>query len=150
MVKKWILGTLIVLGGSVALIPILVVAGWIFSAHRADNHPETGVSEAHVDWLPPSASNVSYFKAYSYTAYEFNISEDDFVSWAGDKRLTEISDPVSILRFNFPDASFPKAENTAVIANGLWWETPPRGNGGGTQIAFDRDKKTAYFQDSPR
>ena len=150
MLRKWIPRSLIFAGILVFLFPILVIAGWIISAYWSNTHPEIGVNVEQVDWLPSSASNISYFKMYSYTAYEFNITEEDFISWVGDKELAEISDPVSIERFNFPETFFRTEHNTAEIANGLWWETPPRGNGGRTQIAFDRDIETAYYQDNPR
>ncbi len=138
------------LGILILLSPILAISGWLIGAWWSNTHPESGENKSHVDWLPTSASNISYFKTYSYTAYEFNISEEDFIAWTDEENLIEISNPISIERFNFHETYFPSAENTTTVSNGLWWETPPRGNGGGTRIAFDRDTRTAYFQDNPR
>ena len=150
MLKKWIVRILSGVAILMALTPILAFAGWMITAWWSDTHPKSGVAVARVDWLPEFASNISFYKTYSYTAYEFDISEDGFRDWAGNKEMVEITEPVAVERYNFPDTHFPSDENTANISNALWWKTAPRGNGGGTLIAYDRDQGIAYFQDNPR
>jgi hypothetical protein len=43
---------------------------------------EVGENEAIVTWLPKTASNISYYKSYLITAYEFDISAQDFLALA--------------------------------------------------------------------
>ena len=150
MEKKCLSRSLWVLGIVVLLSPFLAVVGWIASAAWSNDHPERGVAEPGVDWLPAGASDVSYFKTYSFSAYEFHISEDGFRAWATEVELCEISAPVSIERYNRWDPQVSSSEQMATITQGLWGETPRRGNGGGTRMVFDRETGTAYFQHSPR
>lgn len=126
---------------------------------------ETGENVESVDWLPTSATNVSFYRSYSFTAYEFDIPESDFVDWAR-WNLKPISKPVSVVRYCYssadvtePDASATQAEwdafeqrydaRRATVADGLYYvnEQP---DGGGVWVAYDRKQGRAYFHTALR
>lgn len=56
------------------------------------------------DWLPlpPSANKISYcrIERFKFTAYEFNLAEEDFLSWFKEYPMNRINRPVQILRYN--------------------------------------------------
>lgn len=133
------------------------------SVFWSNSHPATGENEARVDWLPPEASHVSFYKSYSWTAYEFDIPEAGFRTWASRWQIQDIETPFTITRYKYfttdhpaydpnPEGPFYRfeAEAKATITNGYFYRTPPRGNGGGTYVAYDRDGGRAYFQTNPR
>jgi hypothetical protein len=145
------------------LIFVTVVAcglAFLRAAYIGLTHVETGENVEHVKWLPKSASNVSYLRSYSFTAFEFDISESDFMDWSGWK-LQQISGPVRITRYCFsnhadfgPNPSPEEIEawenrNQALITDGLYYEHR-QSNGGGVRVGYDRDKGRAFFQSSPR
>jgi hypothetical protein len=130
-------------------------------------HFETAENVARVSWLPNAASNVSYYKSYGFTAYEFDISEAEFRKWARRYELNEIGDsPIEVMRYQYvgtyapvrkdnpsliDDAKFAEwaADVQAEVGNGLYF-SERRANGGGVTVAFDRDSRRAYFQSNPR
>jgi hypothetical protein len=144
--------------------PVTILAAWLVPAYWSNKHPEIGEHVDHVNWLPRTASDICYFKAYSNTAYEFNIPENDFVNWAAEHKLSEIHKPFRIERYtqSLTDLSGRPAgrshpswkdyENIGwiTITNGLCYSSPPRGNGGGTYYAYDRVSGRAYYQECPR
>jgi hypothetical protein len=123
---------------------------------------EAAENVARVAWLPESASNISYYRSYNYTAYEFDMSEDEFKKWIW-LSVEPITKPVEVRRHSFITASRPdlgpnptleeleawEAIGTATIVNGLY-HLHRRGNGGGVDVAFDRNKSRVYFQSNPR
>ncbi len=113
-----------------------------------------------VAWLPAEARNISYYRSYSYTAYEFDISEEGFRDWAGYKRwrLSAIEDPVTVLRYNWPIIKSPEnfegiapagTDGKVTIESGLIHHTD-LGAGGGIWVAYDTDAGRAYYQSKPR
>ena len=103
-----------------------------------------------VSWLPPTASNVSYYKSYFFTAYEFNIPEKDFLALAKKKKwhVKAIEEPFPIMRYNYIVESSGE-EKRVYISNGYFFEHRRR-DGGGVSVAFDSIENKAYFQSSPR
>jgi len=148
----------------IALIAIIVVfnpinffliVGW------QDANPEIGMNEKKVSWLPDAATNVSYYKSYSFTAYEFDISEEDFKKWAWKWDVKKIDKPVKVGRYTrrtllMPDdpdeVEYDEYQNEvwAKIKVGYYYTTPPRGNGGGTSVAYNLFTGRAYFYSTPR
>lgn len=67
-------------------VPLCVLSGCITVAvmfiKDISREPEIGVNISSVDWLPASAREISYFRSYGYTAYEFKIKESEFRDWA--------------------------------------------------------------------
>src|SRR5687768_14859438 len=61
----------------------LALLAW--TTYRGFTDVESGEHVARVSWLPESATDVSFFRSYSWTAYEFTIPEQDFLRWAADK-----------------------------------------------------------------
>jgi hypothetical protein len=126
-------------------------------------HVERAKNLSHVSWLPPSATNVSFYKSYNFTAYEFDISEGEFRRWASWYGVQPIGAPIRVWRYNFPDVesrdlgsdpSFDELEEweatrTATVTDGLGF-VERRPNGGGISVAYDRTTGRAYFQSNPR
>ena len=69
----------------VIVAPFLLFGLWFGLCAWLDSSPEIGEDIPHVDWLPNSATNVSFYKSGSFTAYEFNISEPSFSEFAKAK-----------------------------------------------------------------
>jgi hypothetical protein len=147
--------------------PITLLFLWGISTYWSNTHPEVGENVKSVDWLPQEAQNISYYKTYSYTAFEFDISEEGFRKWAARWDFKKIETPAGISRYNRMMLKMPKFDSkdadksmkeyeeykskvNAAIVNGYYYRTPPRGDGGGMYVAYDTDKGRAYFQSSPR
>ena len=126
-------------------------------------HPDMGENEKQVSWLLEEATNVSYYKTYSWTAYEFDISEEGFKKWAEGCDFKKIDKPVEMMRYLYFTTDSPEYDSdpagkyqqyqskvNAKIRNGYYYRTPPRGNGGGTYVAYDLDKGRAYYRMNPR
>jgi hypothetical protein len=138
---------------------------FVRSAYLGFTQVETGEAVRSVDWLPEAASNVSYFRSYLNTAYEFDIDEAGFREWAWWE-LAEISEPVRLSRylaFSTPHPVEPTnptkeeweafaVENDRrgiTIVDGLYYGEQ-LDNGGGVWVAYDRRLGRAYFQSAPR
>ena len=154
--------------GCVALVAAFPLAGWciVDTVNVELTRVDVGENVPSVSWLPKSASNVSFYKSYSYTAYEFDIPESEFVTWSR-WQLSPITEPVHVLRHCFfrvrampsPEASatyeewkaYEELRSTAgaTISEGLYYEHV-QSNGGGVHVAFDRKKGRAFFQSAPR
>jgi hypothetical protein len=150
------------------LIVVTVIAcgiGFLRAAYVHFTHFEAGEDLSSVDWLPKSASRVSYYKSYGFTAYEFDISESDFKKWSRWD-VNEIGEPVTVLRYTYfarrlppldPNPSQSELDRAnehymtsyAEVYRGLFHEHR-RSNGGGVTLAYDRVRGRAYFQSNPR
>lgn len=129
------------------------------------NQIERGEDLAAVDWLPASASKISFAKCHNWQLFEFDISEDGFEAWADRWDVSEISEPFYITRYTMleSDQSFlldgneselgelPEEipEYIAVVRNGLAYGKK-YSNHGGIYVAYDRDEGRAYFYSSKR
>ena len=137
----------------ILLIPVLMFALWAGLTWYSNAHPDFGEHVAHVDWLPDEASDVSFFISYSYTAYEFKISEAVFVEEVcGKWTFNEITGPENISRYNFKleyagDAL--NAHGVAMVTNGVSARCI-QPDGGGYHAVYDRDTGTGYVQTNPR
>ena len=83
------------------LIFVTIVAVVIWFALETYSHftrVEFGENVPSVTWLPSTATNVSYYKSYSFTAYEFEISEADFLKW-NRRKLSPIEKTVRVTRY---------------------------------------------------
>ena len=57
-----------------------------------------------MDWLPKTASNVSFYIDQRFYVYEFSISKNDFIIWAkeNDLQIEELDKkPLTITRYLF-------------------------------------------------
>jgi hypothetical protein len=134
----------------------------LLATYQSFTYVESAENVPRVGWLPDSASNVSYYKSYAFTAYEFDIPEADFVAWAC-RDLDPIRAPVKISRYSHataprdvvgPNTSHEAllammARRQATVTDGLYFEYRQR-NGGGLRMAYDRNNRRAYVQTSPR
>ena len=143
-----------------------VCAIWfVYSAYRGFTETETGELLARVDWLPEEATNVSFYRSYLNTAYEFDISERRFREWSRWK-LEEIVDPVHVPRYLAFSTPIPQEPDNASNAemDALAMEYAKRGvtirdglyyrymqdNGGGVWVSYDRRSGRGYFYAAPR
>lgn len=127
---------------------------------------EQGVDVPSVNWLPKTATNVSYYKAYVYTAYEYDISEAEFLKWSKSdckpivshqsvRRCSSSTSKLPSLPDNPTEAQrnaleYASIDNkVAVVFDGLFYEHQ-LSNGGGVTIVYDREHGRAYFYSSKR
>lgn len=157
--NKWGSRLVSCLGITIVLSPLLLFAAWLGGGLLSTAYPKIGYKVAAVELLPVSASDIVYFESYGFTAADFRISELKFKAWmeSEERMVREIEKPVSAQTYHrYPKAfqeagvRLPTGEEWIKISNGLYWRTPPRGNGGGTYIAFDRENGRAYFHSTPR
>lgn len=152
------------------------VALFWYGAYRGFNHVETAENVPRVPWLPESATNVSYYRSYLWTAYEFSIDERAFLQLTRDQGLDVRPigpEPFTIKRYSFDagrrmyPAALPEGASEAEIARydeavsrseeaqhktirrGYWYRNI-RSNGGGTSWAYDLDSGRAYYDYSAR
>ncbi len=150
----------------ILLISATVFAVWFFfGAYRGLTDIEIGESVSRVDWLPEEATNVSFYRSYMNTAYEFDISERGFRDWSRWE-LEEITEPVRIpryLAYSTPPAQEPRdptseeieafaweqSNRAATIKNGLYYGYL-QDNGGGIWVGYDRESGRAFYKSAPR
>lgn len=144
----------------------IAVAVWFMrSAYIGFTRIENGENVATVDWLPDAAANISYYRSYAHTAYEFDITEAAFRSWSR-WAVEELDEPVRIERYSRfskrlldppPNATDEElqahamaySEQSAIIEDGLYYAYT-QNNGGGVWVAYDRKYGRAYFRSSAR
>jgi hypothetical protein len=148
------------------VVMLIAMPVWFVLILWSNAHPEFGENVEFVEWLPANARNVSYYKTYSWTAYEFDIDERSFRGWASRYELKEIADPQEIERYNYysdfleqrgdtRDSEWYKAyeaerkKYVAIVTHGLY-DFERRGNGAGYHVVFHRLKQRAYFRCNPR
>ncbi len=144
---------------------VAFVAWFLYGTYVGLTHVEIGENVPSVNWLPDAASNVSFYKSYSFTSYEFDIPESDFVKWSRWE-LSPIDEPVSIPRYCYSSVDVPApgpnataeewqafessyASRSAKITNGLYYGYL-QGNGGGVWVGYDRNLGRAYYHSAPR
>jgi len=150
--------------GILLFTPISCVVVWVGGGLWLSRQPaEVGENEEHVSWLPDEATNVSYYKAYMWKAYEFDISEEGFKRWAIKWDLKEIDEEQSIWRYSYMsflakrreenvdyDELFSEEEkHIATVKNGLYDKKKSRSSSG-YHVVYDRDRGRAYFESSRR
>jgi hypothetical protein len=138
--------------------PLSILLG---AAYWSNTHPDTGENIKTVAWLPPEATNVSYYKTYSWTAYEFDIDEDGFRKWS-DCPLTPITEKIAVERYSYENFmkrrlgccneqyEHERATHIAIVTDGLHYSYLNPSAGGRRSVVYDREKHRAYFQSNPR
>ena len=136
--------------------PLLLFSLGIFSIWYSNTYPEFGEHVERVSWLPAEATDVSFFKSNSYTAYEFKISEDGFRKCVHSRwQFEEISDKAVIRRYNYLLAMEStndeelQVQTVARVKNGIV-TSYTKGSGGGYHAIYDRDTGIGYIQHNPR
>jgi hypothetical protein len=146
----------------IAVTTIGCCGGLIRSCYIALTHFETAENVEHVTWLPKTASNVSYYRSYLFTAFEFDISEPEFQKWSVWK-VHSITTPITLHRYALarrdqpslgPNPSYDQmlewqSRREVTITDGLAYEHH-QSNGGGIVVAYDKSKGRAYYWPSPR
>ena len=150
--------TILIVIAALVFNPVTLLVVFFGGVHYSNTHPAIGENVQSVSWLPSGAKNISYYKTYSWTAYEFDIDEVTFWSWAAKWQLKEIEEPRKIERHSYwnfiktyhsEDWSTEVQKHIALVRGGLYdcvsWD-----NGGGYKVVFDREHRRAYFQSNPR
>ena len=146
----------------IAVTAIACGLGFLRGCYITLTHFEFAENVERVSWLPPAATNVSYYRSYNFTAYEFDITEVEFKRWTW-LDVKPIAEPVKVYRYSHrkranpdfgPNPSFEELEvweatHRATASDGLYYNNRSSSSGGVT-VAFDRTKGRAYFQTNPR
>jgi len=172
MMKKLLIVIVITIA-VILLSPIILGLIWLGGVSWSNAHPAIGENVARVDWLPVTASNISYNKSYSFTAYEFDITESGFIDYCTEKNWnpSEIGEDGyrvwtyrmgNKMEEKYPKPTLGKATKEIeaeyyriretlepTITNGLSYEAR-QSNGGGITALYDRTKQRAYVQTNPR
>jgi len=130
--------------------------GWAAWTMLGD-HSETGFHCAQVDWLPSSASDVSFYRnqTLSFTEiYEFRIPKADFEALARKQNwpLRPAKPEDSVMRFTMClPSGHPEYRQPfyAMSSKGLFYEYR-QSNNGGTAVLFDEATSMAYVDISDR
>lgn len=145
-------------GVLVQLICTSIIVSILYAGLKADGLPKWGhlVSPGDVGFLrlPPSASEISFWKDGNYRIAEFTIPEKDFRELFPKFAFTEISEPETVQPKDFTKPeTVANRENaprpTKKITNGLTFRTS-QSNGGGYAIIYDRSQARAYFHYTSR
>ncbi len=136
---KWVL---------IAGVAVLVAIG-LYLVHYFTQTRE-GENELFVEWLPPTAANVSFHRTFYVDAHEFDISEEHFLELFKQRAgLKEIESEFVIDRYaKYYTDSRPEDQHTALVRNGLYMDWEVKHWIAGTRVfkvVYDRDKKRAYF-----
>jgi hypothetical protein len=149
-------------GMLMGLFTLFFVAGGVHGLLSERNPIRYAENVESVEWLPKSATNISYYRSYMYTAYEFDIPEEDFLEWAKRKywNVSRIeAEPVSISRYNWPilhaadDHKYfetQERETHINIVRGYVYKKRFGRSGGGRIVAYNLDINRAYYQHNPR
>lgn len=70
----------------ILLLPLGIILAYVYiAAIKFD----AGEHEALVDWLPPEASDICWYRSHMIAAFEFDMREDDFLNWAGNAEVRQ-------------------------------------------------------------
>lgn len=122
---------------------VIRIAGAVFFS---DRNPEFGEHAKQVSWLMPEATDISYCLSFSFSAYEFSITEEAFRKALSKRPLREITHTVRIRRYNYLQ-DLPEKERTVTVTNGL--AASEKGLRGHYTVVYDRTTSRAYFEESP-
>jgi len=129
---------------------------------RAVTVAEVGEHRENVSWLPKNATNVSYIRSYTFTAFEFDIPEPEFLKWAERWKVQPVSAPCKIRRYTTMSNRLPPSRDSSLddwrdravqevtISDGYFWSDPPSGSGRNVSVGYDRIRGRAYYQANPR
>lgn len=157
------------------LVSVVLMLGlvWLFyGAYRSFTDIEHGEHWKTVKWLPSEATDISFYRSYSFTAYEFDISEKGFLQWASRWEISPITTSFTIRRYSsqLDSTRYPqlnndhteaeynqwlqaqserKAKAEATIDEGYFY-AHRQSNGGGVWVAYDKKRGRAYYKSMPR
>lgn len=146
--RKLIIGTII----AIVAVPLLLFA-FVVLAISWSPAPLTGSHVQHLDWLPPTAHNISYYETKGFgwiRSAEFSISEEDFHAYARQngwtlKEVTNFTLPAS----RFPDLSAIDGFTQGKVELVQYYEDVTANNGG-LRIAFDPAQQRCHYSASHR
>lgn len=113
-----------------------------------------GEHQENVQWLPLNAKDASFYRSYDYTAFEFNIGEQDFLTWAKSNawETKPLDKPTVIGRYTagpkFQRKPGDPTEHTA--AKGHIYEKLREGSTDeGVRVVYDSEAGRAFFTWKP-
>lgn len=120
------------------------------------DHIETGFHRPSVDWLPRTASDISFYRNNNIAnvlAYEFHIFKPDFEILARE-RGWPVKPPeqrASVIRYTqcLPKGHPQRTGPFRIYSDGLYFDDL-RPNGGGITVLFDDANSMAYVFQSNR
>lgn len=150
----------------IAIILLILIVNpftlYFFGVMWSNKHPDKGENVKSVKWLPSDAKNVSYYKTYSWTAFEFDMPEQSFNKWINKKWMMKPIEKEHLIERSClrngnhktcscyqKECNNPKEKCFALITNGVY-DSQRWSNGGGYNVAYDRDAQRAYYQYNPR
>jgi hypothetical protein len=121
------------------------------------DHSEMGVHRSRVDWLPATASDISFYRNTNISGvrvYEFRISRQDFEALAKEEgwAVKPFQEKKVVVRYtqclpaNHPDQ---KPPFYAESSTGLFFEER-HANGGGISVLYDTGIGMAFVDRSNR
>lgn len=141
---------------------VVFIAGALFCAlffwAAFGDHPESGTHCAHVDWLPDTASDISYYRNPNIgnnRAYEFRMSLENFLAYAAKQKwaVQPFSGEASVRRHTYfgqhPGDSADMRNIRIRSTDGLFYEKR-YANGGGVTVLYDKPSGIAYINESSR
>ena len=134
----------------VLFVPLAPFISWVGGVLWSNAHPNIGENVKTVKWLPVEAAKISYYKTYSNTAYEFDISESGFRKWAARWAFQPIKEPRKIERYSFFTANKAPPSAYATVTNGLYYYKYLTNYCGSVHVVYDSDNGRAYFKMNPR
>lgn len=140
-----------------ALVLIALAVGYYFIRSTLVGHIESGFNLARVDWLPASASDISFVRRSGFGhlfVYEFHISDPDFQTLARDRnwQLSNTPQNCNVVRFtHFLPENDPRRREPFYITaeTGYCYDNRTPG-GAGIRALYDSSTSTAYIQKTSR
>ena len=135
----------------VGFIAFLVIAMNSSSGIESESHV------ARVDWLPPTASDITYARRTGFgrlLTYECSVPEPDFHVLAQKKgwpvqEATNVSVSGLRLTLKLPDLTNAAGESAYAIERAFLFERR-QPNGGGTTVIYDRQRNRLFYSESQR
>ena len=139
--------------GLVLIVLACLSAAYEFWAMFTDQSEVAEHVEA-VDWLPATASNISYYvnkNISGIVACEFTMAESDFLDLATkhEWQMDKIESSTSMTRYTwFVEGSKP-SDHYATIEQGYYY-SKRRPSGAGITVAYDLERQVVYVMRSSR
>jgi len=107
-----------------------------------------------VDWLPASASNISYYMNKNITGMltcEFAIAESDFLDFAMQNEwpVSKMESPINVTRYTKFIEKSKTSDHYAVVEQGYYY-SKQWPNGAHISVAYDLVRQIAYLNRSSR
>ncbi len=141
------------------LIAAVVVIALVWALFSFMFHTGDPIIEKHldsVDWLPPAASDISYFERKGFgwiKIYECSIDEIEFLKFAEQNswQMKEMGDASAHFRnlLGEPPLRIIHDVQVDIVPKALYFEDR-KPNGGGVTVIYDKELKRLFYSSSHR